>query len=284
VDVRPPCVNASDTDCSLEIEDSGGGYQPAGLDIAPEDWGKCGPAIRLGLRLIVGLGEDMADHIVAERRAGGPFTSIHDCVRRVERLGLGRRKTYVALSKLAAADAFACFAVPRREALWQTAALGAYVPNLFRDLDVTEKDVVLPPLTAMESTVADYHTKRLTLGDHPIALIRADLDDEGVIPTAELVEIDHGTEVSVAGLVINRQHPETAKGIIFMTLEDESAVANIVVHPQVFRDFRAVAVGSNRLIVSGTVEKNAGVIHVVARSFRSLMEDLDLTTHSRDFH
>jgi error-prone DNA polymerase len=281
VEVRPLCINTSNTDCTLE---GNGECLPAPIDAPPDRWASVGPALRLGLRLVVGLGTEVADRLAAERKERGAFADFDNVVRRMGRLGMGRRTTYSALSKLAAADAFACFGLSRREALWRVAALGADVPDLFRELDVSERDVLLPPLTAMESAVADYHTKQLTLGDHPIGLIRAELTEEDISQSVELLEADHGTEVSVAGLVLNRQRPGTAKGIVFMTLEDETGTSNVIVHPEVFREFRAVAMGSNRLIVDGTVERRSGVIHVVAKSFRSLMDGVDLVARSRDFH
>ncbi len=281
VEVRPPCINASSWDCTLE--NPADGYPHAGFDAPPNEWGLGGPALRLGLRLIVGLGHEATDAIIRERNANGAYAGVHDLVRRVDRLGLGRRKTYVAMSKLAAADALAAFGLSRREALWHMRSLGAGVPDLFKDLDATERAPSLPPLTAVEATSADYRTKQLTLGDHPIALIRAEIADENLVTAEELTVAETGSVVRMAGLVINRQRPQTAKGVVFMTLEDETGTANIIVHPQVFRAYRAVAAGSNRLIVEGTIERNSGVVHVLARTFRSLMQGADLTTQSRDF-
>lgn len=281
VTVLPPCVNASDYDCTLE---GAGICDPAQLDAPPQDWGKQGPALRLGLRLVRGLREDTARALVQARQSG-PFAGIDQLVRRLESAGLAGRAWRESLTRLAQADALACFKLSRREALWAVAALKEPAPGMFRDLEAPQAPVPLPAMHDIEAMSEDYRTKGVSLNAHPLEFLRDELAAQGVITAAELRTTAHDTTVEVAGLVINRQRPGTASGIVFITLEDETDVANLVVRPDVLERYRQVAIGSNIVAVKGKVERQGDVVHVMVRAFRDLAGRYrSLKTTSRDFH
>jgi error-prone DNA polymerase len=235
--------------------------------LQPHHASHAGLALRLGLREIKGFAQADAARLVAAREAGNgrPFASIEKIFRRT---GLGR----VALEKLAAADACASLGLSRRAALWDAAALDPTPLALFLAAETdlfAEPPARLPPMTAGEEVVADYETTAMSLRAHPLALLRGELSRAGLVSTAHLQEARHCTRVQLAGLVLVRQRPGSAKGVVFITLEDEFGVANLVVLPPVLQRFRAAVIGARLIEVDGTVERQdfgaAPIIHVLAR-------------------
>jgi len=275
VEARPADVNLSTWDHSLEPAADGA------------------MALRLGLRQIKGLREDEAAKLVAAR--GNGYPDIRTLWRRA---GV----TVAALEALARADAFASMGLARRDAWWQIRALGPAPLPLFAAAQEpetgAEPPVVLPAMADGEAVMTDYAALRLTLRQHPLALLRHDLTREGVAPVARLIRLQNGKRVTVAGLVLVRQRPGSAKGVIFVTLEDETGVANVVVWPKVFERFRRRVVGASLLRVTGTVQREGIVIHVVAEHIEDLSDRLAHLAggaapaprararglHSRDFH
>ncbi|PKU25382.1 error-prone DNA polymerase [Telmatospirillum siberiense] len=267
VPVRPVDVNASVWDCTLETE----GGRP--------------PALRLGFRQISGLSPSEALALVAARGEG--YDSPHALWRRA---GLTRK----ALEALAAADAFAGLGLGRREALWAIGALTAPPPPLFAvagvEAPVAGPPVVLPAMSLGEAVVEDYARLRLSLKAHPVALLRQSLGRENILPAAYLRRRQSG-RVSVAGLVLVRQRPGSAKGVTFLTLEDETGVINVVVWPDIFERFRRPLLAAQLLRVDGRIERQDAVLHVVAEGIADLSAALRrlsgngaISVASRDFH
>jgi len=272
VEVRPVCINASWWDCTLE---------PL-IAPAPRTGARGWPdtdagrfALRLGLRLIKGIGEEDAGWISAAR--GNGYADVESLQRRA---GL-HPKT---VRRLAEADAFASIGADRREALWEAGAItGKAALPLFADTlegeGIVEPVPQLPPMTRGEEVVEDYVATRLSLKDHPVALLRPKLiAEEGwrpPHPCAALASLPNGWMVGVAGLIITRQRPGTASGVIFLTLEDETGVANVVVWPKVYERFRRAVIAGRLLHVHGQLQREGIVTHLVARRIDDLSGHLD---------
>jgi error-prone DNA polymerase len=236
-------------------------------------------ALRLGLRLINGLPEAAAKKIEAAREAG-PFVSLDDFVRRT---GLSQ----AVVAKLAEADAFQSLAMDRRAALWQ--ALGQerkarHMPLLAGVAD-EEPAAALPTMPLVEQVFADYRTSGLSLKAHPIGFFRRQLEQMRVTPAGKLDKSRDGRHLRVAGLVILRQRPGTAKGITFATIEDETGLANLVIRPEIWAHYYQIARRSPAWIAHGCLENKEGVIHLVVNRLDDLSHLLgELKTKSRDFH
>lgn len=256
VEVRPMDVNRSEWDCTLERG-----------------------AIRLGFRLISGLHRITADTIV-ECRKDHNFASMEDFLRRTE-----LPQTQVEL--LAEADALASLSPGRREALWSalTVSQKPRQKTLFDDLQPdVEPTAILPTMRPEEEVYADYRATGLSLRSHPLAFQRDRLKRLGVIPAEQLARFPNDKPVKVAGIVLLRQRPSTSKGITFVTIEDETGTANLVVHAKTWERFRQITRLSQAWIVHGKVECKDTVIHVVVRRIEDLSGRLSsLTTKSRDF-
>jgi error-prone DNA polymerase len=253
VDVRPPDVGASDWDCTLE----------AG-------------ALRLGLRMVGGLSEAAAGRIVAAR-AAGPFASVEDLARRA---ALERRD----LRCLAEGGALAALAGHRRQAHWAVAGLRP-AAGILRDAPLGEPQLDLPAPGEGEDIVADYASLGLTLGRHPIALLRGRLQELKLIPARALGERPHGSRARAAGLVTCRQRPDTASGVVFVTLEDETGTVNVVVWRDLVERQRRELLGARLLGVEGVIERDGDVVHLVARRLSDHSRLLgQLLARSRDFH
>jgi error-prone DNA polymerase len=224
-------------------------------------------ALRLGFRQIKGFSETDARAIEAARGAG--FDSIRD-------LWLRTSLAPAALERLALADAFRSLGLDRRQALWAVKALRRTGDKddlpLFARVATPElePDVKLPPMLLGEHTVEDYRWLHLSLKAHPVSFLRAELDRRGVVASERLAGLSSGRHVTVAGLVLVRQRPGSANGVIFMTLEDEGAIANTIVWPQVFEIFRPVVLGARLVAVTGKLQNEQGVIHVVADRLEDL--------------
>lgn len=225
--------------------------------------------------MVKGLSRAGAERLVAAR-AGGGFRDVQDLARRA---GLGRRD----LECLAGAGALAGIAGDRHQARW--AARGVWVPPpLLAAAALRESGAQLPLPTEGEDLVADYAALGLSLGRHPLALLRPRLERMRVLDAAGVRARGHGAFVRTAGLVINRQRPMSAAGVIFMTLEDESGHINLVVWRHVAERQRAVMLGARLLGVKGVVEREGAVVHVVAGALEDLSGLLGaLETRSRDF-
>ena len=205
---------------------------------------------------------------------------MHDFVRRT---GLSRAM----MTKLAEADAFDSLNRNRRSALWESLAqekLHKSLPLFDQLAAEDEPQVPLPEMDAEEEVYADYQTTGLSLRAHPIQFHRESLDQLGVLPAKRLSRLANNRRVCVAGLVLLRQRPSTAKGITFVTLEDETGIANLVVKQPVWQRFYKIARRSPAWIVHGHVECKDSVIHVVVHRLEDLSEQLGaLKTQSRDF-
>ena len=224
-------------------------------------------AVRLGLRQIVGVREDDMRRLV-ERRAQG-YDSVRD-------LWLRSGLSSTVLEKLADADAFRSLGLDRRQALWAVRGLDRVGDQddlplfISRPARETEPDARLPPMPLGAHVVEDYRRLSLSLKAHPTSFMRARLSARGILRSDALPSVKNGERVTVAGLVLVRQRPGTAKGVIFMTLEDETGVANVIVWPKAFERLRAIVLGARFVAVTGKLQSEAGVIHIVAER----MEDL----------
>jgi len=231
------------------------------IDVTRSDW-RCtieDGAVRLGMRYVLGLGEEAARRLVA----GRPLASVAEAAQR----GLLRKDEVEALAH---AGAFAAFGLTRREALWQAAAAERDPASLLARVRPPAAAAPLPPMTPFEETAADYAATHLTPGPHVMAYLRDGLRAAGVRAARELDAVPHGAPVRVAGHVIVRQRPGTAKGFCFLTLEDETGTANAVVTPPRYERWRVVLNTSPLLEVEGRLERVDGVTHVRAASFRRL--------------
>jgi DNA polymerase III alpha subunit len=230
-------------------------------------------AIRLGLHEIKGLKEEHAMRLIARR--GGGYGSVRD-------LWLKTGIPIAALELLAEADAFRSLGLNRRTALWAVRGLvgsdGAETLPLFAQAGVPapkqEVDFSLPMMPRGEDVIHDYRTMSYSLKAHPLSFMRGKLDRRGTLAASELIHRRNGERVEVAGLVLVRQRPGTASGIVFATLEDETGVANIVIWNKVFEQNRPVILGSKLLAVRGKLQIEGLVIHVISESFTDLTPDL----------
>jgi DNA polymerase III alpha subunit len=219
-------------------------------------------AVRLGLRQIIGAREDEMRQLVEARGAG--YDSARD-------LWLRGGLPLTTLERLADADAFRSLGLDRREALWAVRALNRVGDQddlpLFahaRPERGAEPDAKLPPMPLGAHVVEDYRRLSLSLKAHPVAFMRARLEKRGILRSDALDKRASGERVTVAGLVLVRQRPGTAKGVIFMTLEDEAGVANVIVWPKAFERLRAIVLGARFVAVTGKMQSESGVIHVIA--------------------
>jgi error-prone DNA polymerase len=304
VEIRPVDVNCSDWDCTLE---------PTSASASEEG---SGHGVRLGFRLIGGLSEPELKKLIAVR--GNGFSSI-------ERLAAIAGVSRFTIERLAEADAFRSLGFDRRAALWAARRLDTIgirrprgeaktedtlpllTPHL-GDEFFPEPEVALPAMPLCEHVVEDYVTTGLSLKQHPVHFFRERLAALGAIPNAQLRDeaLAQDSIVTAAGLVLVRQRPGTSKGVVFMTLEDETDIANIIVWPKVFEKNRRTVMTSRFLAVRGRLQRAGLVIHVVAESFVDLSAQLPwlrdgdlfspklsggqrsqsdpLPLHSRDFH
>ncbi len=256
VEVRPADVNYSQWDCTLEGE----------------------RILRLGFRLVRGLAEKDAAAIV-QARVSGPFETI-DQFTRCTGLLQG------VVSRLAEADAFGSLDRGRRRAMWDALSQPSHrhsQPLLDRTDPPADPPAELPVTTVQEEVVADYQTTGLSLRPHPVSFYRERLQELGATPAARLAELPNRRQVRVAGVIILRQRPGTAKGITFVTLEDETGTANLVLHKHIWERFHKIARHSNAWFVRGRLESRHGVIHVVVQHLQDMHDELTHLVPSRDF-
>tara|TARA_R110002020_G_scaffold87061_16_gene215043 strand:+ start:4846 stop:8241 length:3396 start_codon:yes stop_codon:yes gene_type:complete len=267
VEIRPVDINCSDWDSTLEPDAD---PQPlSGRHRDMKDIMKHSHAVRLGLRHVKGFGEAEALQLMQNRDRG--YDSVRDLWMRS---GLPRR----AIEQLAEADCFRSIGLDRRDALWAVKALdplsSAERLPLFALADTQdlqkEPDVDLPPMPLGEQVINDYQSLSFSLKAHPMSFLRERLARSGCRPNSDLQQIRTGRVVKVSGLVLVRQRPGSAKGVVFETIEDETGVANIIVWPKVFEKFRAIVLGSRCVGVRGKLQNEEGVIHVVAEYLEDL--------------
>jgi error-prone DNA polymerase len=259
VEVRPVCVNASRWDCTLEPTDD-----------------ECRFAVRLGLRMVRGLANAHAAAIVAAR-ADQPFSSIEDLWHRA---GVPSAP----LVRLAEADAFRpSLGLARREALWAIKGLRDEPLPLFaaaseREVtpvpEFTEPAAYLRPMTAGSEVVEDYGHVGLSLRDHPVAFLREDLQKRRIVTCRQAMEARDRSWLEAAGLVLVRQRPGSAKGVMFITLEDETGIANLVIWPKVFDRFRRTILAAGMLSVHGRIQREGDVVHLVAHRLTDFSDAL----------
>ncbi|RSC30672.1 DNA polymerase III subunit alpha [Agrobacterium sp. FDAARGOS_525] len=264
VEVRPVCVNHSRFDCTLE---------PTGEKDAS---GKERYAVRLGMRMVKGLSNDHAAVIVNVRQ-DRPFVSVDDLWRRA---GVPA----AALVCLAEADAFLpSLRLARREALWAIKALRDEPLPLFAAAairenavieELQEPSVMLRPMTDGGEVVQDYGHVGLTLREHPMTFLRRDLSRRRIVTCAEAVRVRDGTWLETAGLVLVRQRPGSAKGVIFMTLEDETGIANAVLWVKTFEKYRRVVLSAGMVGIYGKIQREGEVVHLVAHRLTDLSQAL----------
>ncbi|HEX7107088.1 MAG TPA: error-prone DNA polymerase [Acidothermaceae bacterium] len=252
VEVRRPDVNESAAKATLERAESG----------------EC--AIRLGLLSVRGIGEPLAQRIAE----GRPYRNMADLVHRV---GLSAAQ----VESLATAGAFDCFGLSRREALWAAGAAAQATPGRLEGVVLGERAPVLPPMSDVEVTAADLWATAITTDGYPTRHVRARLDALGVIPAAALKTREPGRRVLVGGVVTHWQRPATASGTTFLNLEDETGMVNVICSKGVWTRYRRVARTAAALLVRGRLEREQGVVNVVAERLERL--PLGLRKASRDF-
>ncbi len=247
VEVRPVDINHSGWDSMLEPLDLPG--------TAPNNT----QALRLGMRQISGMNEEQAARIAVCR--DGPYRDVRD-IR--DRAGIPIRT----LERLAAADAFRSMGLDRRQALWQVRAIKSEKPlPLFAHTGVSgqgeDPDVDLPQMPMPEHVAVDYQTTGLSLKAHPLTFMRGTYQMHGILATRDLAKHGNNARVAVAGVVLVRQRPGTAKGVVFLTIEDETGIANCVVWAKIMERYRRVLMGARLVLIEGRLQKHGGIIHVV---------------------
>jgi len=259
------------------------GVEVLPVDVLESDW-ECtlepcagaAPAVRLGLLMVKGLSEAAAGRIV-EARAQGGYASVEELMRRAQ---LDRRE----LKCLAASGALAAIAGHRRRAYWQVAGVDS-ARHLLSEAPIHETDPQLRAPSEGAGLVADYASLGLTLGRHPLALLRPRLARMRLAAAEEVRRLPHGSSVRTAGIVIGRQRPDTASGVVFVTLEDETGCVNVIVWRDLGERQRRELLSAQLMTVYGSVEREGAVVHVIARRLADHSELLGrLMTQSRDFH
>jgi error-prone DNA polymerase len=283
--------------CALLNSQPMGFYQPAQLvqdarrhgvtvlpvDVRYSDW-DCAlvsghenvPQLRLGLRLIKGLGRQAAERI-SSARENRVFNSVQDMCNRAQ---LDRRE----LAAVAEAAALRGIAGHRHRARWEVAAVEKQPADLLQGIARQDDAATIRPASETDDLQADYASMGLTLGRHPVALLRGILQRRRVITARQLLQLKHGTSTRACGLITMRQRPMTANGTIFLTLEDETGHVNVVVWQRLWESQRSIILNASLIAVDGVMESDGEVYHLIARrvhDFGGLMEGLN--TRSRDF-
>ncbi|HNB24539.1 MAG TPA: error-prone DNA polymerase, partial [Candidatus Melainabacteria bacterium] len=288
VEVLTVDLAKSDWDCTIEVIEQKEGFGAFGFANAnktkrPSDQAEERKtqklALRIGLRFVHGLGNKSMQTLKAAFASGGKFTSLEDVL---HRSGLSPSD----LKQLARAGAFESLYPGRRKALWEVLSK-LNNPPATPLLDLLEKKPVedVPPMSALEEVVADFRTLGLSTGPHPMTFYREWARNEGIKSCLDLSQSEHGRVMSVAGGVICRQRPETAKGFVFITLEDETGVANIIVNPKVFNEFRHLIMRTSFMAVKGKLQLEEGVANILAEKFEKLpVLPGNPILPTRDFH
>ena len=258
VEIRPVCINASRWDCTLE----------------PRRDRRGGLAVRLGLRMARGLSNLHAARLVGER-GEAPYTSVEETWRRAD-------ISAAALERLAEADAFRSLSLDRRQALWQVKGLANSVLPLFAAADgrqphrplpeLVEPPVALVPMRDGREVVEDYRSLGLSLRRHPVAFLRPALQARQMVCCGDLPRIRDGRRVIVPGIVLVRQKPGSAKGVMFITIEDETGVANLILWPDRYQKQRRLVLSAGMIACHGRVQREGEVIHVISDRLEDLSE------------
>ena len=261
--VRPICVQRSDWPCTIEHEKDGS------------------LSVRIGLNFAKRLHQSTAEAIIATRNTSGPFRSIDDLALRVPEL---KRKDLALLAQIGALNSIENV-VHRRDALWQVEQAGRSVGPLLRAAPHTSSINKMPlkQMTTDERLAADYSGTGLTCGPHPMTYHRDVLQRKAYVSANELSQCENNSFVRIAGSVIARQRPGTAKGFVFLSLEDETGIANVIITPDLFERERVIITRTRFLDIQGTLQIQNGVIHIKAHRVRPI----DITTadmRSHDFH
>jgi error-prone DNA polymerase len=261
--VRPIDVQRSEWQCTVEREPDGS------------------LSLRLGFNYAKGMRQSVGEAVAAARTRGGAFRSVDDLARRVPALS---RKDIVALARIGALNTIGDVE-HRRDALWQVEQAGRPVGPLLRDAapDSSASPGPLRRMSTEERLAADFAGTGLTTGPHPMAYHRAALRSQGVLAAEDLARLNGSPRVAMAGCVIARQRPGTAKGFVFLSLEDETGIANVILTPDVFEHDRVVVTRSRFLRVEGPLQNQGGVIHVKAERIEAL-EISGAAIRSHDFH
>jgi error-prone DNA polymerase len=294
--VRPVDVTRSDWLCTIE-EEPGKGEGGKGKELV----------LRLGFRYVKGLSEQSGQAIVSER-GKRPFLSIEDLHNRVPELRKDELRKLAAVGALnfiqsrtgipacpssigslninmeTASDRQECLSYTnRRDALWQVERVARPAGELYTELHEQDGNSPLTPMTRAERMDADFRGTGLTIGRHPVAYHRSELDKLGACSAIDMQEMRNGSRIKVGGWVIVRQRPGTAKGFVFLTMEDETGVANVIITPQLFDKYRLVLVDHPFLLITGTLQNQDNVISVKAKSVKPLSFKVAAAA-SHDFH
>jgi error-prone DNA polymerase len=260
VEVRPPDIAISEWDCTLEEAPDGSGQ----------------PAVRLGLRLLKGLAGGAVERI-ADARAMQPFDSIDDLKRRAE---LSQQD----LQALARANALSSLSGHRRQVAWQVAGMQT-MPGLLKDASIAEEAIVLPPASEGQEILADYASAGLTLNRHPLALLRQQLKKMNLSTALEMQSFPNRKLARTTGLVTMRQRPQTAKGTLFVTLEDETGNINVIVWPALLEKQRKEILNARLMTVYGVWQREGEVVHLIAKRVVDHSAMLgSLMVEGRDFY
>ena len=259
--VRPIDINFSCWDCTLENDDAN-------------------ISLRLGMRLIKGIEQRQAERIWKRREQKGPYSSLL----RAWRESGASVETFRLLAK---ADAFRSLNLDRQHALWALKKFRDQPLPLFENnCHEIEPDPSLPFLPQPFHVLKDYEATGLSLKAHPVSFLRHQLSTQHVVKNSEFkASLPNGSETALAGLVLVRQRPMTASGMVFMTIEDETGMANIIIKPHIFQRFLHTICDSTFLLIHGRIQKEDGVVHLIARSFTDLSPCFAaIGSMSRDFH
>ncbi|BCO37458.1 error-prone DNA polymerase [Mycobacterium heckeshornense] len=233
-----------------------------------------GTEVRLGLAGVRHIGEGLAENMVEERKANGPFTSLLDLTSRVQ-LSVPQAEA------LATAGALSCFGLSRREALWAAGAAATQRPDRLPGVGSSSHIPTLPGMSELELAAADVWATGISSDSYPTQFLRADLDALGVLPAEKLLSVPDGDRVLIAGAVTHRQRPATAQGVTFVNLEDETGMVNVLCTPGVWARHRKLAQTAAALLVRGRVQNASGAVTVVAERLAKLT--LRVGSKSRDF-
>ncbi len=258
IETLPVDVTRSDWVCTLERVEASGAL-----------------AVRLGLKYVVGLRQEIGQRTVAAR-AQKPFCLLGDFHVRVA-------PHQDEMNALASVGAFAALGGRRRAVLWQVEALGRS-GDLFNQASTQAVESPLPEMTDDEESLADLHGTGVALGPHPVSFVREQLNQQNVVRAADLGQVRDGQRVRTAGMVIVRQRPGTAKGLVFLTLEDETGFSNTVIMPDTYERWRKVVLQNAALIVEGKAQKRDGVVTIKAEKFLPLVHQGTQISRSHDFH
>ena len=288
VHVLPVDVNFSDWDCTIEDcsrDDGPTNDHPVNLapalhsPLVPDSLEAKRRSLRLGLRMVAGLRHDVAETIVSTRRSGA-FQTVSEFTRRT---GFSQ----ATLTRLSQADVFGSLDQSRRAALWQSLAQEKKPKEqpLFAGLELDDDQVdLLPQLSASDQVAEDYRTVGLSLRAHPMSFHRAALDELDATTCKGLRDVGNNHRVTVAGLVILRQRPSTAKGITFVTIEDETGSANLIVKKSIWERYYKIARRSSAWLAYGKVETKGAITHVIVNRIEDMSSQLsEINLKARDF-